>query len=53
MSGQKVSVGDSNVIATRVEPPQLTQHATDLAVKPGFRAPANKKSKAQKKKKKK
>ena len=53
MSGQKVSVGDSNVVATRVAPPQLTQHDSDRAVKPGFRAPANTKSKAQKKKKKK
>ena len=53
MSGQKPSVGDSNVVATRVEPPQLMQHDTDKAVRPGFRAPANTKSKAQKKKKKK
>lgn len=53
MADQKPSVADSNILPTRVEPPRMMQHDTDLAVRPGFRAPANTKSKAQKKKKKK
>jgi hypothetical protein len=53
MSIPKSSVGDSNIAPTKAEPAKMLQNAKDLAVRPGFRAPANTKSKAQKNKKKK
>lgn len=50
--GNKPSVRDANVIVTPPEPPKRVANTTDQAPRPGFRAPANTRSKAQKAKKK-
>ena len=41
---------DPKPAATRIAPPSILHKDTDSAARPGFRNPANSKSKAQKKK---
>lgn len=52
MADRKASVAESKPIPAGQEPRSANQRDSDRAPKPGFRAPPNAKSKAQKKKKK-
>ena len=51
MSDEKETTAPAAPAKTVIAPPSMLSKPTDAAPRPGFRAPSNSKSKAQKKKK--